>query len=116
MLQTSRLEIFARVVYASGGTTTDISANAMSARWDENDNLTSIYSFSSVSITGSNPGQDNYGWDFVTSKDDGFLPGDIPAPDIAHGLYKFSIPGTHFYIDYRDCNMPYSGGVSCGVL
>ena len=89
---------------ASGGTTTGISADAMSVRWDENDNFTSNYSFSSMSITGSNPGDDNYGWDFVTDLDV------EDAPVIAHGLYKFSVPGTNFYIDYRDCNMPYSGG------
>ncbi len=98
-------EIYAEVVNASGGTTTDIVANVMSVSWDENDNFTNNYSFSSVTITGSNPGEDNFGWDFVTSHDP-----DDPYPVIAHGLYKFSVPGTNFYIDYRDCNMPYSGG------
>lgn len=36
---TNRLEIFAEVINADEGTTTDISANSMSVRWDENDNI-----------------------------------------------------------------------------
>ena len=61
-------EIYAEVVNASGGATTGISADAMSVRWDENDNLTSNYSSSIVTITGSNLGVYRSGWNFVADQ------------------------------------------------
>jgi len=97
------VEIFVEQDGLSGSTSVTYEMHATSSVWGSDLALTDESSLheSFLTITGTNYGDLNAGWDFVTT------PPSPPMPKFSFALYRFTCDHEiqfTCYMDYRDCN------------